>query len=178
MSTSADGFISDRNGDFGWSEPTAELFAFHTDEVRELGGFLCGRKLYETMVVWETEPAMREEEASAAFADLWSSIPKVVFSNTLTSVEGNARLAQAPLAEEASALLEATDKDIAIGGPKLAAAAMEQDLVDEFRMFRYPVIVGGGTPFFPPLEAPLELTLVDTKNFGSHVIFERYRRAR
>lgn len=178
MSTSVDGFISDREGNFGWAEPTAELFEFHNDEVRELGGFLCGRRLYESMVVWETDPAMREDEVGAVFADIWCSIPKVVFSNTLTSVEGNARLAQAPLAAEAAALLEATDKDVAIGGPTLAAEAIKLDLVDEFRMFRYPIIVGGGTSYFPPLIAPLELTLVDSKQFGSRVNFERYRRVR
>ena len=178
MSTSVDGFISDREGNFGWAEPTAELFEFHNDEVRELGGFLCGRRLYESMVVWETDPAMREDEVGAVFADIWCSIPKVVFSNTLTSVEGNARLAQAPLAAEAAALLEATDKDVAIGGPTLAAEAIKLDLVDEFRMFRYPFIVGGGTSYFPPLIAPLELTLVDSKQFGSRVNFERYRRVR
>ena len=93
---------------------------------------------------------MRENEFGAAFADVWCAIPKVVFSRTLDSVEGNARLAEASVAEEAAAALDATDKDVAIGGAGLAAAAIGLGLVDELRMLRDPVVVGGGTPFLPP----------------------------
>jgi dihydrofolate reductase len=92
---------------------------------------------------------MRDNELGAAFADVWCAIPKVVFSRTLDSVQGNARLAEASLAEEAAAALDATDKDVSIGGAGLAAAAVELGLVDELRMFRNPVVVGGGTPFLP-----------------------------
>ena len=120
-------------------------------QVRELGGFLSGRRLYETMLVWETDPSMRDDELRTAFAHVWSAIPKVVFSRTLDSVQGNARLAVASLAEEAAAVLDATDKDVAIGGAGLAAAAIELGVVDELRLFRYPIVVGGGTPFFPPV---------------------------
>ena len=116
MSVSVDGFITDRDGDFGWSVPSDETFRFHIEEVRELGGFLCGRRLYETMVVWETDPSMRDDEPQAEFADIWCAIPKIVFSRTLDSVQGNARLAEASLAEEAAAALGATDKDVAVGG--------------------------------------------------------------
>jgi len=125
MSVSVDGYIADREGAFGWSVPSDELFAFHLAQVRELGGFLLGRRLYETMLVWETDPSMRDDELTTAFADVWSAIPKVVFSRTLDSVQGNARLAVASLAEEAAAVLDATDKDVAIGGAGLAAAAIE-----------------------------------------------------
>src|ERR687891_206318 len=99
------------------------------------------------MLVWETDPSLRETEAEAAFADAWCAIPKVVFSRTLDSVQGNARLAQASVAEEVAAALDATDKDVSIGGAGLAAAAIELGLVDELRMFRYPIVLGGGTPF-------------------------------
>src|SRR5213079_3052433 len=116
MGVSVDGFIADREGAFGWSIPSEEQFRFHIAQVRELGGFLLGRRLYETMLVWETDPSMRDSELDAAFADAWCEIPKVVFSRTLDSVQGNARLAQASVAEEAAAALEATDKDVAIGG--------------------------------------------------------------
>ena len=126
-----------------------EQFRFHIAQIRELGGFLLGRKLYETMLVWETDPSLRENEPGAEFADAWSAIPKVVFSRTLDSVQGNARLAEASVAEEAAAALVATDNDVAIGGAGLAAAAIELGLVDELRMFRNPVIVGGGTPLLP-----------------------------
>ncbi len=116
MSVSVDGFIADREGAFGWSAPSEELFRFHTALVSELGGCLLGRRLYETMLVWETDPSLRENELGAAFADVWSAIPKVVFSRTLDSVQGNARLAEAPLPEEIAAALDATDKAVEIGG--------------------------------------------------------------
>jgi dihydrofolate reductase len=178
MGVSVDGFIADREGAFGWSAPSEELFRFHTALVSELGGCLLGRRLYETMLVWETDPSLRENELGAAFADVWCAIPKVVFSRTLDSVHGNARLAEASVAEEAAAALEATDKDVAIGGAGLAAAAIELGLVDELRMFRYPVVVGGGTPFLPPVTEDVPLDLIETRTFGSRVIYERYGRAR
>ena len=130
------------------------------------------------MLVWETDPSMRDNELGAAFADVWCAIPKVVFSRTLDSVQGNARLAEASVAEEAAAALDATDKDVAIGGAGLAAAAIELGLVDELRMFRYPVVVGGGTPFLPPVTEHVPLDLIETRTFGSRVIYERYGRAR
>jgi dihydrofolate reductase len=178
MGVSVDGFIADREGEFGWSVPSEEQFRFHVEEVRELGGFLLGRRLYETMLVWETDPSMRESELDAAFADAWCAIPKIVFSRTLDSVQGNARLAEASLAEEAAAALDATDKDVGIGGAGLAAAAIELGLVDELRILRNPVIVGGGTPFLPPVTEDIALDLIETRTFGSRVIYERYGRAR
>src|SRR5215204_3133806 len=178
MSVSVDGFIADREGAFGWSAPSEQLFGFHLAQVGELGGYLLGRRLYETMLVWETEPTLRANEAVAAFADVWCAIPKVVFSRSLDSVQGNARLAEASLAEEVSAALDATDKDVSIGGAGLAAAAIELGLVDELRMFRNPVVVGGGTPFLPPVTEDVPLDLIETRTFGSRVIYERYRHVR
>jgi dihydrofolate reductase len=178
MSVSVDGFIADRDGAFAWTPPSEELFRFHTAQVRELGGYLLGRRLYETMLVWETDPSLRDNELRAAFADVWCAIPKVVFSRTLDSVQGNARLAEASVAEEAAAALDATDKDVSIGGAGLAAAAIELGLVDELRMFRNPVVIGGGTPFLPPVTEDVRLDLVETRTFGARVIYERYRRVR
>jgi hypothetical protein len=94
MSVSVDGFIADREGGFGWTAPSDELFAFHLARVRELGGYLLGRGLYEMMLVWETDPSLRDTEAGSAFADVWCALPKVVFSRTLDAVQGNARLAE------------------------------------------------------------------------------------
>ena len=176
MSVSVDGFIADRAGAFGWSVPSDEQFRFHTEEVGALGGLLLGRKLYETMLPWETDPALRESELDVAFADLWAAIPKVVFSRTLDHVEGNARLAESSLAEEVAAALAATDKDVEIGGAGLAASAIELGLVDEFRMFRNPIAVGGGTPFLPPVDRNISLELIETRTFDSRVVYERYRR--
>jgi dihydrofolate reductase len=178
MSVSVDGFIADREGAFGWTAPDEELFRFHLAEVRKLGGFLIGRRLYETMLVWETDPSLRDNELGAAFADVWCAIPKTVFSRTLDSVQGNARLAEASVAEEVAAALEATDNDVEIGGAGLAAAAIELGLVDELRMFRNPIVVGGGTPYLPPVTEDVRLDLIETRTFGSRVIYERYQRVR
>jgi dihydrofolate reductase len=178
MSVSVDGFIADRVGAFGWSAPDEELFRFHIEQTRELGGYLCGRRLYETMLVWETDRSLRDNELGAVFADVWCALPKVVFSRTLDSVQGNARLAEASVADEATAALGATDKDVSIGGAGLAAAAIELGLVDELRMFRNPVVVGGGTPFLPAVTEDVPLDLIETRTFGARVIYERYRRLR
>src|SRR5919112_308152 len=178
MSVSVDGFIADREGAFGWGAPSDEQFRFHLEQVRELGSCLLGRRLYETMLVWETDPALQDNEDTTAFADAWCALPKVVFSRTLEGVRGNARLAEAPLAEEVAAALEATDKDVQIGGAGLASAAIELGLVDELRMFRYPIVVGGGTPLLPPVTEDVPLDLIETRTFGSRVIYERYRRVR
>ncbi len=185
MNVSVDGFIADREGAFGWTAPNEELFRFHVAQIRELGGYLLGRRLYETMLPWETDPSMRDNELGdpdrskrAAFADVWCAIPKVVFSRTLDSVQGNARLAEASVAEEVAVALDATDKDVSIGGAGLAAAAIDLGLVDELRMFRNPVVVGGGTPFLPPVTEDVALDLIETRTFGSRVIYERYGRAR
>jgi dihydrofolate reductase len=177
MGVSVDGFIADREGAFGWGAPDEDQFRFHIAQTRELGGVLCGRRLYETMLVWETDPSLRGDELGAEFADVWCAIPKVVFSRTLDTVQGNARLARASVAEEAAALA-ATDKDVAVGGACLAAEAIELGLVDELRMFRNPVVVGGGTPFLPPVTEDLRLELIETRTFGSRVVYERYGRAR
>ncbi len=177
MGVSVDGFISNRDGEFGWTVPSDEQFRFHLTQVRELGGYLCGRRLYETMLVWETDPSLRDNDLGAAFADVWCALPKVVFSRTLDRVQGNARLATASLADEVAAALAANDKDVSIGGAGLAAAAIELGLVDELRMLRHPVVVGGGTPFLPPVSEDVRLDLIETRTFGSRVIYERYRRA-
>ncbi len=178
MGTSVDGFIADREGAFGWTVPDEELFGFYLAGVRELGCYLCGRKLYEAMLVWETDPSLRDTELHAAFADAWCALPKVVFSRTLDSVHGNARLAEGSVEEEVAATLAATDKDIAIGGAGLAATAIKLSLVDELRMFRHPIIVGGGTAFLPPVTEDVPLELIETRTFGSRVIYERYGRIR
>ena len=116
-----DGFIADREGGFGWTVPDEELFRFHLARVRELGCHLCGRKLYETMLVWETDPSLRDTELDAAFADVWCALPKVVFSRTLDSVQGNARLAEATVARRSpprSPRLTRTSRSAAPASPR------------------------------------------------------------
>jgi dihydrofolate reductase len=178
MSVSVDGFIADRGGDFGWTAPSEEQFRFSLAQIGELGGYLMGRRLYQTMLVWETESSLRDNELGAAFADVWCALPKVVFSRSLDRVRGNARLADKSVAEEIARALDATDRDISIGGPGLAAEAIDHGLIDELRMFRNPVVIGDGTPFLPPVRQSVRLDLIETRTFGSRVIYERYRRAR
>jgi dihydrofolate reductase len=175
MSVSVDGYIADRNGAFAWGAPSDELFAFHLARVRGLGAHLCGRRLYETMLPWETDPSMRDTELGAEFADVWSALPKIVFSRRLDSVQGNARLADSSVADEVSKALDATQKDLEIGGATLAGAAIELGLVDELRIFRVPIVVGGGTPYLPPVTEDIPLDLIETRTFDSRVIYERYR---
>lgn len=178
MSVSVDGFIADRKGSFAWTVPDEELFHVHLQRVCELGAYLCGRNLYEAMLVWETDPSLRDTELHAAFADVWCALPKVVFSRTLDRVQGNARLAEGSVTEEVAETLGATDMDVEIGGAGLAAAAIELGLVDELRIFRAPIVVGGGTPFLPPVTEDVPLELIETRAFGSRVVYERYRRVR
>jgi dihydrofolate reductase len=130
------------------------------------------------MLVWETDPSLRDDELGAAFADVWCALPKIVFSRTLGSVQGNSRLAEASVAEAVAAAIDVTEKDVEIGGAGLAAAAIELGLVDELRMFRNPVVVGGGTSFLPPVTEHIPLELIETRTFGSRVIYERYGRSR
>jgi dihydrofolate reductase len=178
MSVSVDGFVNDRDGGFDWGAPSDDLFRFHLELVGDLGGYLLGRRLYEAMLVWENDPSMRDSDDRAAFADVWCALPKVVFSHTLERVQGsNTRLAEGSVADEVAAALDATDRSVSIGGASLAAAAVELGLVDELRVFRYPVVVGGGTPFLPPVTEDVPLDLMETRTFGSRVIFERYRKA-
>jgi len=176
MTVSLDGFIAGPDGAIDWSEPDEELFRFHTQHVREIGVQLCGRRLYETMLYWETaeESPLAAEEVE--FAQIWKALPKVVFSTTLESVVGNARLATDGVGEEVSRLKEQPGKDIAVGGADLARACMKLKLIDEWRLFVSPVLLGGGTPYFPTLDERINLELVETKTFGSRVVYVRYRR--
>ncbi len=177
MGVSVDGYIADRQGAFAWAAPSDELFAFHLARLRQLGAHLSGRRLYETMLPWETDPTMRDSEVAVEFADVWSALPKIVFSRTLDSVQGNARLAGSSVAEEVVSALGATSRDVEIGGAGLAAAAIELGLVDEFRIFRMPVVVGGGTRYLPSTTQDIHLQLIETRSFDSGVVYERYRRA-
>jgi dihydrofolate reductase len=178
MTVSLDGFIAGPDGDFGWSAPDEELHRFHNERVRQLGAHLLGRRLYEVMVYWETadqDPALAEYMRE--FAAIWQPLPKIVFSKTLEQVEGNARLAGGDVADEVTRLLTQPGGDIGVGGAELASALIERNLVDEYQLFVCPVIVGGGTPFFPAGQPRIDLELVETRTFGSRVVYTRYRRA-
>jgi len=176
MTVSLDGFIAGPDGAIDWSVPDKELFRFHTQQVQETGVQLCGRRLYETMVYWETAEDSPLPAEQAEFAQIWKALPKLVFSTTLQGVVGNTRLARVGLGEEVSRLKEQPGSDIAVGGAGLAGACMKLGLVDEWRLFVSPVLLGGGTPYFPALDERINLELVETKTFGSRVVYLRYRR--
>src|SRR5271154_7301405 len=133
MTVSLDGFIAGPSGDIDWWVPDEELFRFHTQQVQETGVYLCGRRLYETMVYWETAEESPLAADQADVAQIWKALPKVVFSTTLKSVAGNTRLARDGVGEEVSRLKEQPGKDIAVGGAGLARACMELELIDEWR---------------------------------------------
>jgi dihydrofolate reductase len=181
MGVSLDGYIVGPDGHFDWTAPDEEVFGFATDQIREVGVHLLGRRLYETMLYWETadqDPSL--DDSMLEWAALWKSLPKVVFSTTLSAVQGNARLASGGLAEEIARLrAEPGDGDIAIGGATLAVEAAASGLIDEYRPKVYPVLAGGGIPFFPQHERRVDLELVETRTFSSsRVVYLRYRVAR
>jgi dihydrofolate reductase len=177
MGVSLDGFIAGPDGEIDWSAPDEELHRFHNQQMREIGAHLCGRRLYEVMVYWETadeNPSAPEHELE--FARIWKNMPKIVFSRTLEKVEGNARLVRDGVAEEVATLKEEPGKDLAVGGAGLASTLMTLGLIDEYRLFVSPVVLGGGTPYFPALDERINLELVETQTFGSRVVYVRYRR--
>ena len=177
MGVSLDGFIAGPDGEIDWSAPDEEQHRFHNQQMREIGTELCGRRLYEEMLYWETadeNPSLPEHELE--FARIWKDTPKIVFSNTLEKVEGNARLVRDGVGEEVAKLKQQPGKDLAVGGAGLASSCIELGLVDEFRALVYPVVLGGGTPYLPALDERINLELVETRTFASRVVYARYRR--
>ncbi len=176
MAVSLDGYVAGPGGDIGWTAPEPELHRFYNERTRECGVQLCGRRLYEEMLYWETtDPSAAAPERE--FAAIWQALPKVVFSSTLERVEGNATLAHEGLAETVARLKAEPGRALEVGGATLAAEATRLGLIDEYRLFAFPVVLGGGTPCFPPLDAQMELELAETRTFAGGVVLLRYRRA-
>ncbi|SDP11824.1 dihydrofolate reductase family protein [Actinacidiphila guanduensis] len=177
MGVSLDGYIVGPDGGIDWGVPDEEVFRLATDEVRGAAVHLLGRRLYETMLYWETadgDPSLGFP--TDEFAAIWRRLPKVVFSTTLPAVQGNARLAAGGLTEEiARWKAEPGEGDIAIGGAALAAEAAASDLIDEYQARVHPVLLGGGTPFFPQHERRVDLEPVETRTLASGVLYLRYR---
>ena len=180
MSVSLDGYVETPTRDIGWTAPDDELHAFFNDMARATGTFLHGRRMYELMsAYWPTA----DEDPSAPpviadFARIWREKPKVVFSKTLESVAWNSRLARDVIPEEIARMKQQPGDDMSVDGPTLAATFIRLGLVDEYGLFVFPIVLGGGTPFFPPLDHPLNLKLVETRTFSSGVVYLRYRAAR
>jgi dihydrofolate reductase len=176
MSVSLDGYVVGPGGDFDWPGLSDEVFDVALREIRDVGVHLMGRRLYEAMLYWETVdvdslPAPRQE-----WVGMWNALPKLVFSRTLSRVDGNARLASCGLAAEIERLRAEPDGgDIAIGGATLAAEAATLGLIDEYYLRVYPVLVGGGLPFFARDERRVDLELLETRSFDTGVAYLRYR---
>jgi dihydrofolate reductase len=180
MGVSLDGYIVGPDGGFDWTAPDKDVFRYWIDEIRGVGVHLMGRRLYETMLYWETADQNSSlDDAELEWAALWNPLPKVVFSTTLSAVQGNARLASGDVAEEIERLrAEPGDGEIAIGGATLAAEAAASGLIDEYRAMVHPVLVGGGISYFPQHERRVDLELVETRTFSSKFVYLRYRVAR
>jgi dihydrofolate reductase len=171
-----DGFIEDANGRFDWTEPSDEVFAFITDVVRPVGTWLYGRRLYEAMAVWETDPTLAAgSELRADFARVWQAGDKVVYSSTLPAVStARSRLERAFDADAVRALKASATHTVTVGGAELAGHAFDAGLVDECHLFVCPVVVGAGKPAFAG-DARVQLDLQDERRFDNGEVYLRYR---
>ena len=180
MSVSLDGYVAAPDGSLAFAHIDEELHQLFNEEARSVGTMLLGRRMYELLApFWPTAdqdpaatPAIRD------FAEIWREKPKVVFSSTLDEVGWNGRLVRADPVEEVRRLKQLPDNDMDVGGPTLASALIAADLVDEFRMYLNPVVLGAGVPYFPRNGPRLELRLLETKRFDADVVYLRYERRR
>ena len=179
MNVSLDGYVEDSDGGLDWTGVDDELHAWFTEELRPIDGSLYGRRLYETMAAYwptgESDPA--GTEVTREYARVWNATPRFVFSTTLEEVQWNSRLVQGDVGEVLARIRDEVDGDLEVGGPTLAAEFIRRGLVDEYRLVVHPVVLGAGTPFFPPLDEPLRLRLVEERRFGSGAVYLRYERA-
>ena len=175
INVSLDGYIEDQDGRFDWSEPRDDVFTFITDLIRPVGTHLLGRRMYETMAVWETEPSFAASSPLMAdFADVWQGAEKVVYSTTLDAVStARTRIERSFDADSIRAMKAAADQDLAVAGPNLAAHAFKAGLVDEVQLFVGPVALGGGKPAMPP-GVRVGLELIEERRFES-AVYLRYR---
>ena len=174
--SSLDGYIEDMHGKFDWTTPDEEYFRFISNLVREAGTYLYGRRMYETMMVWETDPNLAAESPLRRdFAEIWQAANKIVYSRTLETVSTRKTQLERSFDPEAiRQLKEAVDQDILIGGPELAAHAFRSGLIDECHLFLLPIIVGGGKQTLPG-NLRVELELLEERRFGSGEVYLRYR---
>src|SRR5258706_13148039 len=174
--TSLDGYTEDKDGKFDWTEPSEELFRFVTNIVRATRTHLYGRRMYKSMMVWETDPNLAAESPLRRdFAEIWQAADKIVYSRTLEAVSTRkTQLERNFNPEVIRQLKEAVEHDILIGGPELAAHAFRSGLIDECHLFLAPIILGGGKQCLPD-NVRLELELLEERRFGNGVVFLRYR---
>ncbi len=176
MSVSLDGYVESRGDDLSWSYPSAELHRHFNEEERKIDTFLYGRRMYETMAAyWPTageNPSAPAEEIE--YSRIWKEKKKIVFSRTLTQVGWNTQLFQGDITEEINKLKAEPGKLFSVGGATLAATFVQLGLIDEYRLYIHPIILGGGKPMFPPLPDRINLKLIETRTFGSGVVLLKY----
>jgi dihydrofolate reductase len=175
--TSLDGFIEDADGKFGWAAPDEEVHAFVNQLERPVGTYLYGRRMYETMVFWESSPNLAEQSpAVREFAGIWQAADKIVYSKTLsTAASARTRIEREFDADAVRDLKTTAAQDIAVGGAELAARAINAGLVDEYHLFLVPVLVGAGKRALPADRMREELELLDQRRFQNGTVYLRYR---
>jgi dihydrofolate reductase len=173
---SLDGWTEDEQGAFDWAAPDDEVFAFITDLIRPAGTYLYGRRMYDTMAVWETDASVAaQSDLMREFANVWQRADKVVYSTTLAAAAtANTRLERDFVPSAVNELKAAATSDITVGGPTIAAQAFQAGLVDECHLFVWPVVLGGGKPALRS-DTRVDLELADERRFDNGVVYLRYR---
>jgi dihydrofolate reductase len=172
---SLDGYVADRDGTFGWAAPDDEVHRSVNDLQRQVGTMLLGRRMYDVLVAWETMDTAGEPDVIRDFADIWRATDKVVYSRTLERpASARTRIERAFDLDAVRSMKASADRDVSIGGPELAAQAIQAGLVDEVDLFLSPISVGGGTRAFPD-DVEVRFELLDERRFGSGVVYLRYR---
>jgi dihydrofolate reductase len=174
--TSLDGYVADADGSFDWAEPDEEVHSFVNDLQRPVGTYLYGRRLYQTMVYWETAHTLADQPSYIKdFTEIWQAADKVVYSKTLKTVSSARTRIERDFDPEAIRRMKmSAERDITVGGADLAAQAITARLVDEYHLFVAPIVVGGGTPFLPD-HVRVELDLRDERRFAKGVVYLHYR---
>ena len=174
---SLDGYVADADGRFDWGEPDDEVHSFVNDLERPVGTYLYGRRMYEVMVAWETPHAFADQSpVTQDYAEVWQAADKVVYSKTLESVSSARTRIEREFDPDAIRQLKASARaDLGVGGPELAAQAIEAGLVDEYQLFLVPVLVGGGKRSLPGNDVRVNLELLDQRRFGNGTVYLHYR---
>jgi dihydrofolate reductase len=174
--TSLDGYVADEEGNFDWAAPDEEVHTFVNDLERPVGTYLYGRRMYEVMVAWETEPDVAgQPPAVQDYAEIWRAADKIVYSRTLETVSSARTQIERDFDPEAVRQMKASaGRDVSVGGPDLAAEVIRAGLVDELHLFVTPIVVGGGKRCLPD-NVRLELELLDDRRFGNGVVHLHYR---
>jgi dihydrofolate reductase len=179
MSVSLDGFMEGPNRELDWHLVDEELHAHFNSELASMSAFLDGRVSFELMASYW--PTADEDPASgpliAEFARIWREMPKLVYSTTLERADWNSVVVRDVVAEDVEALKAEPGGDLMLGGADLVASFMRLDLIDEYRLYLHPVVLGAGKPFFPPSDVPVSLQLAETRSFGNGVVLLRYLRS-